>query len=147
MDQRTKSHPFLRIVDGEVSLEDIIFKENELLFAVLQEMPPTAAHSVDFCFHRREVITGRHLMCLHLFIAEMAKHFCKALWFKLNLCVSQRICDQYVVLCLDGNARDGHCVPQCLKECTVRTLSCVVTRHLHPHLATHPFIGHCPSPT
>ena len=46
----------------------------------------TAADWIDFNLHRRELMTGRHSTRLHLFAAEMAKHFCETLLFKLNLC-------------------------------------------------------------
>ena len=44
------------------------------------------------------------------------------------------------MLCLDGNARDGHLFRQWLRDCTVRTLSCVVINigisHFIPSSAT-----------
>ena len=95
--------------ESHVFPEDTIVEENELLVAMHFTVAATTASDwIDSCFHRREVIAGRHATRLHLFAPEMAKHFCGTLLFQfksLRRALSRRICDQYVTLCLDGNAR------------------------------------------
>ena len=67
------------IDENHVFPEDIIVEEKELLVAMhFTVAAPTAADWIG-CFHRREVMTGRHSTRLHLFAAEMAKHFCETL--------------------------------------------------------------------
>ena len=109
---------FLNVVIGTIDgnhlfPEDIIVEENELLVAMhFTVAAPTAADWIG-CFHRREVMTGRHSTRLHLFAAEMANHFHENFLGQtesLREALSQRIFVQYVVQRLDGSGRDGHCV-------------------------------------
>ena len=76
--------------------EGIIMDDNELLVALqFIVAAPTAVDGNDLLLRRREVMTGRHSTHLYLFAAEMTKHFCETLLFKLNLCEMRcpAICD------------------------------------------------------
>ena len=67
-------------------------------------------------------MTGRHATRLHLFARETAKLFCGTFLLRLNLCQNR---------CPSDSASNMRCCAlmvtrQCSKDCTVRTLSCVV---------------------
>ena len=67
-------------------------------------------------------MTGRHATRLHLFARETAKLFCGTFLLRLNLCWNR---------CPRDSASNMWCCAlmvarQCSKDCTVRTLSCVV---------------------
>ena len=64
--------------ENHVFPEGIIVDGNELLVALQFIVAAlTAVDGIDLLLRCREVMTGRHSTRLHLFAAEMTKHFVK----------------------------------------------------------------------